>query len=90
MVRVKRHTVVSFAPSHGITPYHRVSRRIDDGKYILVLEVHVHLARDRVVLRHAGLTIEMQSLDDFVIITTSARRITSTTMPSETPTCSSR
>ncbi len=59
MLRVKRHAVVSLAASHGIPAHNGIRRGVDDRKNVLVLQVHVHLARDRVVLRHTGLAVEM-------------------------------
>ncbi len=67
MLRVKSHPVVSFASADRIPPDDFVRRGIDDRENVLVLQVHVHLAGDGIVLRHPGLTVEMQSLDDFVL-----------------------
>src|SRR6266404_2606553 len=50
-----------------IPPDDFVRRGIDDSENVLVLQVHVHLAGDGIVLRHPRFTVEMQSLDDFVL-----------------------
>jgi hypothetical protein len=49
MVRVEGHAVVSFAPTHGITPHNFVGSRIDDRENVIVLQIHVDFASDRIV-----------------------------------------
>ncbi len=66
MLGVKSHSVISRAASHGITPYNLIRSRIDDGKNILILQIHIDFLYDRVVLRHACFTVEVQGLDDLV------------------------
>ena len=63
MLGVKGHPVISFATSHGMTPYNLIGSWIDDGKNILILQFHINLLGDRIVLRHSRFTVEMQSLD---------------------------
>src|SRR4029077_15081007 len=60
MFRVKRHTVIPFAASYRVTPYHFIRRRIDHRENILVLQVYVHFLRDGVVLWHSGFTVEAE------------------------------
>ncbi len=57
--RVERHAVVALAFPDWIAPDNLVRCRINDSENVLVLQVHIHLARDGIVLRHSGFTVEM-------------------------------
>src|SRR5882724_13414638 len=54
---VKGHPVISLAASHGITPYDLIRSRIDDGKNILILQIHVNLLGEWIVLRHSRFAV---------------------------------
>src|ERR1700686_5077006 len=58
--------VISFAASYWIPPNHLVRYWINDRKNVLILQVDVDFARDRIVLRHSGLSIEMQRFDNCI------------------------
>jgi len=64
--RVERHAVIALASTDGIAPDDLIGRRIDHGEDVLVLQIHVDLPRHGIVLRHAGLALEVQRLDDGV------------------------
>src|SRR6266853_3881761 len=68
MLRVKTHAVVSLAAADWIAAYYFVVRGIDDGENILILEIYIDFLGDRIVLRHSRFTVEMQSLDDFILV----------------------
>src|SRR5882724_8055626 len=59
--------MISLAAPDGISPHDFVSRRINDRENVLILKIYIHLASNRIVLRHACFAIEMQGLDDFVL-----------------------
>src|SRR6267378_8344117 len=67
MFRVQGHPVIPLTAPYRITPYDFIGGRIDDRENVLLLKVDIHLARDWIVLRHPSFTVEMQSLDDFVL-----------------------
>ena len=67
MFRIERHAVIALAFPDWIAPDDLVRFRINDRENVLVLQVDVHLTGDGIVLRHAGFTVEMQRLDDFVL-----------------------
>ena len=54
MFRVKRHSVIALAPPNGISPHHLVRCGIDDRKDVLILEIDVDLAGDRIVRLGCG------------------------------------
>lgn len=60
--------MVSFATAHRIATDHGIRCRVDHREDILILQVHVDLACDRVVLRHAGFASELQGFDDFILV----------------------
>jgi len=66
MFRVKRHAVVSFAPPNRILGDDFVLLGIDDRKNVVILEIHVDLACNRIVLRHSCLAVERERFDDLV------------------------
>src|SRR5713101_8761679 len=61
-------TVISLAFPNRIATDDLVRRGIDYRKNILVLQVHVHLARDGIVLRHSRFAVEVQGSNDFVVL----------------------
>src|SRR5215475_13100433 len=63
---IKSHAVIAFAPADGIAGDDFIGCGIDYRKDVRVLEIDVNPARNRVVLWHAGLTLEAQRLDDLV------------------------
>ena len=67
MVRgIEGHTVISLAAPHGIAPHNRIVFRVNHSENVLVLEVHIHFAGNRIVLRHPRFTVEVQCLHDRV------------------------
>jgi hypothetical protein len=66
MLRVKSHAVISLAASDRVSRYNLICGGINDSEDILVLQIHVHLARDRIVLWHAGFAVEMKGFNDHV------------------------
>jgi hypothetical protein len=67
MLRVQRHAMICLAWPDRIPANNFVGYGIDHGKHVLILQVDVYLARNRVELRHTSLAIETQSLDDLVL-----------------------
>ena len=59
MLRIECHAVVPFAFPDRIPTYDRIGRGIDHREDVLVLQIHIHLVRDRIVLRHSRFTVEM-------------------------------
>jgi len=57
MFGIERHSMISPASANWITPNDFIRRGIDYRKNILVLQVHVHLARDGIVLRHSRFAV---------------------------------
>src|SRR2546429_6107071 len=55
------HDALPISATDGIPPDDFVGCRIDDCENVLVLQIHVHLARDRIVLRSEEHTSELQS-----------------------------
>ena len=66
VLRIECHAVVPFAFPDRIPAHNRIGRGIDHRKNVLVLEIDVHLARDRIVLRHPRFTLEVQRFHDLV------------------------
>ena len=64
---IKRHPMISNTAAHRVLADHRVRGRIDHGQDILALQIDVHLARDRIVLRHTRLAVKVQRLDDAIL-----------------------
>ena len=65
---VERHAVISLALPDRIAPNHLVGRWIDYCKYILVLQIHVQVPRNWVVLRHSRFAVKVQRADDFILL----------------------
>src|SRR6266852_6482755 len=68
MFGVERHSMISLASGHGITPHDFICRGINYRKNVLVLQVYVYFACEWIVLRHSGFTVEAQRADDFVLL----------------------
>src|SRR5690349_2337758 len=66
MLRINCHAMIALTTSDRVSCHYLVSRWIDDGEQVLILQVNVHFSCNRIVLRHSSLTVEMQSLDDYV------------------------
>lgn len=62
----RRHSVVPLAPSDRIPSNDLVGCRINDRENVVVLQVYINFAGDRVVLRHSGFAVEMQGFNDLV------------------------
>ena len=56
---VERHSMISIASAHGITRDDFIRCGIYNRKNILVLQVHVYFARNRIVLRHSRFAVEV-------------------------------
>lgn len=68
MLRIKRHSVIAFAPPNGISPYHLVRCGLNDRKDVLILEIDVHFAGYGIALWHPGFTVEMQRAYNLVLL----------------------
>ncbi len=58
--------MVAFAAADCIAGDDFVRCRINDSEKILVLQIHVYLLSNRIILRHPRLAVEMESLHDLV------------------------
>ena len=67
MLRVKGHSVITFAFSNAVAPDNLIRLRVYHRKNILILETDIDLTGDGIVLWHPGFAIEMQSLDNLVL-----------------------
>ena len=67
MLGIESHPVISLAAPNRKAPHNFIGYRIDDCKNVLILQIHVHLTRYGIVLRHPGLAVKMQGLNDFVL-----------------------
>ena len=68
MLGIQCHSVIAFALSDVVASHYLVCCRINHRKNVPVLQVDVDLARNWIVLRHPGFTVEMQSLDNPVLL----------------------
>src|SRR5262249_14208794 len=65
VLRVDRHAVVALTAVNRVTPNHRVSSRIDDGKHILVLQVDVDSSGDRI---YCGTPVSLSQRKTFTMV----------------------
>jgi len=65
---IQCHPMISLTLSDRIATDDLVRRRFYHCKYILVLQIHVHLPRNGVVLRHSRLAVEVQRADDLILL----------------------
>src|SRR6516162_5860063 len=63
----RSHSMVAFATPHRIASNHVIRVRIDNCKDIVILEIHINFAQNRVVLGHTCFTAEVQGLWNFVL-----------------------
>src|SRR5260221_11667777 len=59
MFWVERHSMISIASAHGITRDDFIRRGVANRENVLVLQVYVYFARNRIVLRHSRFAVEV-------------------------------
>src|SRR5713226_308059 len=66
LLRCQSHAVISAAACDGVLGKEAVVLGIDDREALSVLQIDVNKFCNRIVLRHPGFAVEMESLDDGV------------------------